>query len=1236
LLGAVVALAAASASAAASGAPPHAPVLNESTRPSSCPPLPATQTGADAEPRTATGTFPWPSPPAGLDPEDYAAYLHTRAAEPPTVPSNWDNGGADWKLTSARSTDPLIYGNPQELCGVEGNSVDQAWQTTTGRPSTVIAITDSGVEWCDPGIVDKIYINRGALPPPENAARLTKTQLERRGVRFADRDPYDLNGDGVFNVQDYANDPRIRKPYFCAAPANQDGFGYSGISPMDLIRTFGTRGSRYYYGHSSPAGFTEAIAGWNFLDNNNNPYDDVHYDHGTGEAEDSNGAADSIGQEVGTCPSCMVMPIRVGESFVAESDAFAQGVMFAVDSGASVIQEALGTIDITTTARQAVNYALEHGVPIVASAADEEAEHHNLPAVLAHTLVVNSTTQAGSEAGLPAETPPSYLYLNGCTNYGANIAVTVESSSCSSEATGKTGGIVGLAESEADDLVAEHRMAPYPGLKTASGTPVALSPNEIQQLVTMNADTIDFQTPAPPLGLQNNNTVAGIWPTTRYPSQPSFDMYTGYGRINAGKIVRAVAAGRIPPEASLNVPDWFQTYSPAQTLQVSGMTAAVRAKSYTWELEVGVGTSPEPADWYLLASGRGSRPRAGLLASVPLSEVAAIFPPGSSFTGGPVGSGGAADPDRFSFTLRLVVKDNRGLIGMDRRTDFLHSDPTSVPGFPKQFGGSVDAAPTFAPIGPHGEDVLLVATSDGVINAYQQNGRELHGWPVYTAPDPVHLGEHAYTSGQVKSIPRGAIIGGAAVGDLADASGHRYDVVASDFSGRVWAWTSAGKLLRGFPVRTDAAYSSAAARGPVDRLQRGIVGAPSLADLQSNGKLDVVASAMDRHVYAWRPNGKLVPGWPVLVVDPREVAAVNPVTNKVTFRAGSDVNQGTPLIDTPAIGALNGSGPPDVVVGADEEYNGTPNVSAATLDSFVLGNSGLLSSGNSRVYAIAPTGTRTPGGPFLKGWPVPIADFDIGLLPDVGDGTTSSPALADLGGNGKLETGVITTVGPGYVLNPDGTSYIGTGPDGKPFVTSATGAGALANSHDEPTIPSVGGAIFARLGAGAPGISLIAPATSLGKALDAALPAEQGLNDNQIDAWNASTGALQPAFPQLVNDLEFLVQPIAADVGPDSTPYVVSGTGTYDIRAISAAGTEAPGFPKFTGGWMVNAPSLAPFGRLPTQVLAAGTREGELFAWSTQRPACASSGPWPRMHHDLWNTGNLSSAGATAPRCASG
>jgi hypothetical protein len=1220
LIGAVaLATAATAAASGALAAPPHAATMNESTRPSSCPPLPAKQTVADGEAKSELGTFPWPGRPAGLKATDYASYLHTPMQTPPLAPANWTNGGSNWKLTSARSNDLTIYRNPQELCGVEGNSVDQAWQTTTGRPTTVIAITDSGIEWCNPAIVNKIYINRGALPRPERANR--------------SRGPYDVNGDGVFNIQDYANDPRVSKPYFCAEKSHQDG-DYSGISPADLIRTFGTRGSRHYYGHASPTGFTEAIAGWNFLDNTNNPYDDVHYDHGTGEAQDSNGAADTLGGEVGTCPSCMVMPIRVGESFIAQSDAFAQGVMFAVDSGVSVIQEALGTIDITTTTRQAVNYANNHGVPIVASAADEEAEHHNLPAIVPHMLVVNSTTRADNEGGAPVETPASYLYLDGCTNYGAQVAVTVESSSCSSEATGKTGGIVGLAEAEGQNLVLAHKLSAYPGLKTASGAPVPLSPNEIQQLVTMNADTIDFKTAALPFGPPNNNTVVAPWPTTRFPSQPSYDMYTGYGRINAGKILSALATGKIPPEASIDSPGWFQSYSPSQTLNVRGLVAAVRAKSYTWELEVGAGTSPEPNAWYRLASGTGSGRHEGVLASVPLSEVASIFPAGTSFTGGPVGSGGSADPDKFSFTLRLVVNDNRGLIGIDRRTDFLHNDPSTLPGFPKSYGGSVDAAPTLAPIGAHGQDVLLVATSDGAIHAYESNGHELHGWPVHTVADPYHKLELAFTSRRVRSIPRGAILGGVAVGDLAKASGHKLDVVASDFNGRVYAWTSAGKLLHGFPVRTHAAWSSTAARDAVNRLQRGIVAAPALADLQGNGKLDIVASAMDRHVYAWQPNDKPVPGWPVLVVDPHEVQSVNPKTNEITFVPGSGVDQGTPLVDTPAIGALDGSGRPDVVVGADEEYHGTPNVSASNPDSFTLGAVPLLSPGNSRVYAIAPTGTRTPGSPYLKGWPVSLADFDIGLLPDVGDGTTSSPALADLGGNGKLETGVITTVGPGYVLNPDGSSYIGTGADGKPKVTADIGAGTQANSHDIPSIPSVGGAIFAPLGGSASGISLIAPATSVGKALDAALAGSQGLNDNQVDAWNSKTGAMQPAFPQLVNDLEFLVQPIVADVGGGSTPYLVAGSGTYDLRAIGGGGQEAPGFPKFTGGWVVNSPAVGPFGTISKQVVVAGTREGQLFAWSTPTAACNASGPWPREHHDLWNTGDLSSTGAPAPHCS--
>jgi hypothetical protein len=1187
--------------------------LQESDRPKSCSSSVNDPNAPDHEKASALGQFPWPKRPKGVPPTHFLRYDHTRRTAVPTRPSNWSDGGGDWKLTSARvANDPTVSGNPQELCGVEGNSVDKAWETTTGRPSTVIAVTDSGIEWCQTSTVDKIYLNRGALPPPENANGHTKAWLRAHGHHFADNDPYDLDGNGVFNVRDFAHDPRIHRPYFCG----------SFISPEDLIRTFGTRSSRYYYGRhrQAPAGFTEAIAGWNFLDNTNNPYDDVHYDHGSGEAEDSTGAADTIASEVGSCPNCMVLPIRVGESFIADADNFAQGVMFAVDSGASVVQEALGSYDITTVTRQALAYAARHGVPVIASAADEEAEHHNLPGYLPHTIVVNSVTDSPNESGVPLITPQSYLHLNGCTNYGANIAVSVESSSCSSEATGKTGGIVGLAESAAVDAVARHRIRDYPGLRSATGARVPLSADEMQQLVTMSADDVDFQTAALPLGTPDNYAEVAPYPTTRYPTQPGYDMYTGYGRVDAASIVQRIATGDIPPEAALDG-DWFRTYTSHQRITVRGLTAAVRAGSYTWRLEAGVGTQPEPDAWYSVATGKGKGGERGrrdhVLARINTARLAAMFPAGTSFRGGPVSSGGQPDPDRFSFTLRLIVTDNKGRVGMDRRTDFLHDDSGLLRGYPRHFGASVDADPTLAPIGPHYTNALLVATTDGVIHAFRPDGKEVRGWPVRTDALAVHRGEHAYTSRQVTAVPHGPIIGGLAVGDLADDRGRRPDVVATDFTGRAYAWNSRGKLLKGFPVSLTRRYGGPGARSLRNRLQAAFLAAPALAPLQGGHRLDVVAAAMDRHVYAWQPNGRPVPGWPRLLIDHTKVSHINPRTGKVSFKGNSKVDQGSPLVDTPAIGALSGTGRPDVVVGADEEYDETPNISVESPDAFALGQVPLLSPGNSRVYAL------NSRGKVLSGWPAKIADLDEGLLPDVGDGTTGSPALADLAGNGHLDVGVATSVGPAYVLLPNGKSEIGTGADGKAEVAAMT-VGGVGNSPDLPTIAVEGMPIFAKLGGLAPGTSLIVPGASIGKALDAALPDQQAVNNNELDAWNTRTGLLQPEFPQVVDDLQFIVSPIAANVGGDTAgTYVVDGTALYDVRAVNGNGQEAPGFPKFDGGWMVNSPTFGRFGLLGHQVVAVGTREGDLYLWRTPTTSCAPSGPWPREHHDLFNTSNL-------------
>jgi hypothetical protein len=85
------------------------------------------------------------------------------------------------------------------------------------------------------------------------------------------------------------------------------------------------------------------------------------------------------------------------------------------------------------------------------------------------------------------------------------------------------------------------------------------------------------------------------------------------------------------------------------------------------------------------------------------------------------------------------------------------------------------------------------------------------------------------------------------------------------------------------------------------------------------------------------------------------------------------------------------------------------------------------------------------------------------------------------------------------------------------------------------------------------------------------------------------------------------------------------------VRAYDARGQEAPGFPKFTGGWMVQSGVVGPWGHLSHQVLAVGTREGWLFVWRLSRSAQASRGPWPQDHHDLYNTSNLSFTKAPAP-----
>jgi len=1168
----------------------------------------------------AHATFPYPPPPPGTAPQDYAAYLRLPSVSPPVRPVDF-TGGTEWKLTSDPTGDPTIDSSPAELFGVRGMSVDLAWQVTTGRPDVLIAVLDSGIRWDDVGamhdLARKVHINRGELPLPRDAAGHTKPESSAGGA-FLDPDPYDLNDDGVFDVSDYANDARVH-----------DLNGNGLLDPQDLIRTFsdGTDGDGN--------GYVDDIAGWNFLDNDNDPFDEVSYGHGTGEAEDSTAEADN-GNALGTCPNCRVMPVRVGDSFIADSNLFAQGVVFAVDSGAHIVQEALGAVNNTSFARAAIEYAWSNDVPIIASAADEESFHHNVPSASRHTITVNSVTRFAEQSGF-LMSPQSYLYLNGCTNYGGNIAVAIESSSCSSEATGRGSGIAGLLISAALDRVDAGTLQPRRVDPTGAVHP--LSADEVAQLLTMTADDIDFSS--------SDRSVSFILSSfgiqsRRYASQPGWDEYFGYGRANAHQGVLAVAGDAVPPEADLLEPDWWETLDPVRTpvVTVMGAAAATRAASYGWELSAGCGVQPSEDSFAPIASASGiTAPLGpGTLAQWSIGDTAlrcAIDVDGVAHTA-PSGTASPDDtPDMFTVTLRLRVTDDAGRRGEARRTLYLHHDPDLRRGFPLTIAGSGEPSPFFVRLrgkAPRsgqrnsGQQQLIVPTSDGLILALRSNGHALHGWPAHTDPLPLHTGSRAFTSGALPTTFYESVGGGVAAGDL--DGDRRTEGVAGTLAGKLYVWEHDGTRRSGFPVRTDPRFSARSARDRFNRLQPGLLAAPVLADLDGDGALEIVSAAMDRHVYVWRADGSQQPGWPVLVVDRTQMASIDPVSNHVVpnvVGAQPVALQGTKIVSTPAVGALRGDGKLVVVVGSNEEYREASNFSSEGNSSIETFQSlGLLDKANGRLHAIPARGNLdpdvagNPSGPELPGWPVRIGVLAAELLPWI-EGVPGSPVLADVDGDGQLEVGIFGVVGPAYVLRADGTSFYGTGADSLPrtLPTDRATFGPGTITTDGPSVPGLGSGSFAPVGPGG-ALVYVAPGAGFGRLADTNVPAQQLPHDTHLDAWNARTGQFLPAFPRLLDDLVFFGSAAIADVNGDGQAELLAGSGGYLVHAMDpTTGAEAAGWPKFTGGWIIATPAVGRLGTRPTVVVT--TREGKLWAWRVRSDRDASF--WPQARHDPTNRG---------------
>lgn len=158
----------------------------------------------------------------------------------------------------------------------------------------------------------------------------------------------------------------------------------------------------------------QLVEGINLTSSNAADVDDSSVSHGTQiagiiAARQGNGLGIS-----GLAPGCRVMPVKIINRFNWTLEEWlAQGVIWATDHGASVLNVSLGFPSATSLHRAAIRYAFERDVVICASSGNIATDPIGFPARLQETIAVGATDNRDQVAGFTSTGPTLTLCAPG-------------------------------------------------------------------------------------------------------------------------------------------------------------------------------------------------------------------------------------------------------------------------------------------------------------------------------------------------------------------------------------------------------------------------------------------------------------------------------------------------------------------------------------------------------------------------------------------------------------------------------------------------------------------------------------------------------------------------------------------------------------------------------------------------------------------------------------------------------